>query len=110
MFLCCYAELDLPAEQAELALLDGPSSWLPAMTDGAVERAEPMLADVGVGPRGLRVTNRVAVRLGEPLRFPSRLSMPMTWEPGGWLLPRLEPSHPVAVAGAAARINTSTRR
>jgi hypothetical protein len=90
MFLRYFAELNLPAAQAKARLLDSPSRWLPAMVDGAVERAEPLLAEVGVGPAGLRVTRRVAVRLGEPVEFPSRLSLPMTWEPGGRLLPRLD--------------------
>jgi hypothetical protein len=41
------------------------------------------------GHARLPVTRRVAVRLGEPVQFPSRLSLPMIWEPGGWLLPKL---------------------
>jgi hypothetical protein len=90
MFLRYYVELDLPAAQAEAALLDSPSSWLPALADGAVKRAEPLLAKVGAGQGGLRVTRRVAVRLGQPVQFPSKLSVPMTWEPGGWLLPKLD--------------------
>lgn len=90
MFLRYFVELNLPAEQAKARLLDSPSRWLPAMADGALKRAEPLLAEVGVGPAGLRVTRRVVVRLGEPVEFPSRLSVPMTWEPGGRLLPRLD--------------------
>jgi hypothetical protein len=89
-FLRYYVELNLPAAQAKAALLDSPSSWLPALADGALERAKPLLAEVGVGPARLRVTKRVAVRLGEPVEFPSRLSLPMTWEPNGWLLPNLQ--------------------
>ena len=89
MFLRYYVELDLPAEQAEAALLDVPSSWLPALADSAVERAEPLLAEVGIGPPSLRVSRRVTVRVGQPVRFPSKVSIPMTWEPDGWLLPQL---------------------
>jgi hypothetical protein len=90
MFLRYYVELDLPAARVRAALLDSPSSWLPALADGAAERAEPLLAEVGVGPTGLRVTKRVVVRIGEPVEFPSKLSLPMTWQPGGWLLPSLD--------------------
>jgi len=90
MFLRYYVELDLPTAQVEAALLDSPSSWLPALADGAIERAEPLFAEVGVGPAGLRVSKRVVVRLGEPVKFPSRLSFPMSWEPGGSLLPKLD--------------------
>jgi hypothetical protein len=90
MFLRYYVELDRPAGQVESALLDAPSTWLPALADGAAERAEPLLAEVGVGPAGLHIAKRVIVRLGQPVQFPSRLSLPMTWEPGGRLLPRLD--------------------
>jgi hypothetical protein len=90
MFLRYYVELDLPTEQVEAVLLDGPSTWLPALADGAVERAAPLLAEIGVGPGGLPVAKRVTVRLGHPVRFPSKLSLPMSWEPGGRLLPRLD--------------------
>jgi hypothetical protein len=78
MFLRYYVELDLPTERVEPALLESPSSWLPALVDGAVERAEPLLAEVGVGSNGLRVAKRVVVRLGQPIKFPSKLSLPMT--------------------------------
>lgn len=90
MFLRYFVELNLPVAQVRAALLDSPASWLPAMVDGALERADPLLAEVGIGPAALRVTRRVVVRLGEPVEFPSRLSIPMTWEPGARLLPRLE--------------------
>jgi hypothetical protein len=90
MFLRYYVELDLPTGQVQSALLDSPSSWLPVLADGAAERAEPLLAEVGLGPSNLRVTKRVTVQLGQPIQFPSKLSLPMTWEPGGRLLPRLE--------------------
>jgi hypothetical protein len=90
MFLRYFVELDLPAAQAETALLDSPAAWLPALADGAVERAEPLLAQVGVGQGSLRVARRVTVRLGHPLMFPSKLSLPMSREPSGWLLPKLD--------------------
>jgi hypothetical protein len=90
MFLRYFVELDLPAAQAEAALLDSPSAWLPALADGAIERAEALLAEVGVGQGSLRVAKRVTVRLGRPVRFPSKLALPMSWEPRGWLLPRLD--------------------
>jgi hypothetical protein len=90
MFLRYYVELDLPIEQARAALLDSPSSWLPALADGAVQRAEPLLTEVGVAQGGLRVAKPVSVRLGQPVQFPSKLSLPMTWEPGGWLLSKLD--------------------
>src|SRR6266487_3850370 len=64
MFLRYFVELDLPVAQAEAALLDSPSTWLPALADSAVEGAEPLLAEVGIGQGSLRVAKRVTVRLG----------------------------------------------
>ena len=101
MFLRYYVELDLPTEQVEAALLESPATWLPALADGAVERAEPLFAEVGVGPNGLRVARRVVVRLGQPVKFPSKLSLPMSWEPGGRLLPKLDAELEVASLGKA---------
>lgn len=99
MFLRYYVELDRPTEQVRAALLDAPSSWLPALADVAVQHAEPLLAEVGVGHGGMRVAKRVAVRLGQPVQFPSKLSLPMTWEPGGWLLPKLDGELELAALG-----------
>jgi hypothetical protein len=90
MFLRYYVELDLPAAQVESALLDAPATWLPALADGAAERADPLFAEVGVGPSVLRLTKRVNVQFGPVVQFPSKVSLPMTWEPGGRLLPRLD--------------------
>jgi hypothetical protein len=90
MFLRYYVELDLPTEQVQTALLDNPGNWLPALADSAAERAEPLLAQVGVGPPNLRVAKHVTVRLGQPIQFPSKLALPMSWEPDGHLLPRLD--------------------
>jgi hypothetical protein len=90
MFLRYYVELDLPAEQVQAALLDDPSTWLPTLAEHAAKRAEPLFAEVGIGPTGMRLTRPVTVHLGTPVHFPSKLALPMTWEPGGWLLPRLD--------------------
>lgn len=99
MFLRYYVELDLRSEQVRSALLDSPSTWLPALADTAAERAEPLLAEVGVGPSSLRITKQMTVRLGQPVQFPSKLALPMTWEPGGRLLPRLDGELEVGTLG-----------
>jgi hypothetical protein len=92
MFLRYYVELDLPTPQAQTLLLDAPITWLPALADQAIQHAEPLLAETGiiVGPPHLHLTRHVTVHLGHPIQFPSKLSLPMTWEPHGWLLPRLD--------------------
>jgi hypothetical protein len=62
------------------------------MAGAAQERGDGLLTEVGVGPLGTRLRRRVQVELGEPVRFPSMTSLPLTWEPAGLegLLPRLD--------------------
>jgi hypothetical protein len=92
MFVRYYMELPLPASQVERALLDSPAEWLSAMAGAAQERGDSLLTEVGVGPVGTRLRRRVAIQLGEPVRFPSMTSLPLVWEPVGLegLLPRLD--------------------
>jgi hypothetical protein len=92
MFVRYYLELPLPAGQVEEALLGSPTGWLSAMAGEAQRRGDGLLTEVGVGPLGARLGRRVTVQLGEPVRFPSMTSLPLTWEPVGLegLLPRLD--------------------
>jgi hypothetical protein len=92
MFVRYFVELPLPAAQVERALLASPAEWLSAMAGAAQERGDGLLTEVGVGPLGTRLRRRVKVELGEPVRFPSMTSLPLTWEPAGLegLLPRLD--------------------
>ena len=39
--------------------------------------------EVGVGSLEAGLRRRVSIRLGEPVRFPSMTSVPLTWEPVG---------------------------
>jgi hypothetical protein len=92
MFVRYYLELPLPAGQAEEALLGSSAGWLSAVAGEAQRRGDDLLAEVGVGPLGTRLRRRVTIRLGDPVRFPSMTSLPLTWEPVELegLLPRLE--------------------
>jgi hypothetical protein len=94
MFVRYFVELPLPAAQVERALLDHPPGWLAEMAGVAQQRGDDLLTEVGVGvgPLGTRLGRRVAVQLGEPVRFPSTTSLALTWEPIGLegLLPRLD--------------------
>jgi hypothetical protein len=92
MFVRYYVELVLPAGQVEQALLGAPAGWLSALAGQAQQRGDGLLTEVGVGPLGARLGRRVRVQPGEPVRFPSMTSLPLTWEPVGMegLLPRLE--------------------
>jgi hypothetical protein len=92
MFVRYYLELPLPASQVEHAMLDSPAGWLSTVAGEAQRRGDHLLAEVGVGPLGPRLGRRVAIELGQPVRFPSMTSLPLTWEPVGMegLLPRLD--------------------
>jgi hypothetical protein len=92
MFIRYYVELPLPAEQVEHALLDSPAEWLSTVAGKAQRCGDDLLSEVGVGPLGPRLGRRVTIQVGQPVRFPSMTSLPLTWEPVGLegLLPRLD--------------------
>jgi hypothetical protein len=91
MFVRYYLELPIPPARVEQALLGSPE-WLSELAGEAQRRGDVLLAEVGVGPLGLRLGRRVVVQLGAPVAFPSMTSLPMTWEPLGMdgLFPRLD--------------------
>jgi hypothetical protein len=92
MFARYFIEVPLPADHVERTLLDSPPGWLSAIAGAAQERGDGLLVEVGVGPMEAGLRRRVSLRLGEPVRFPSMTSVPLTWEPVGLagLLPRLD--------------------
>ena len=92
MFLRYYIELPLPVSVVEQALVGSPARGLSAVAGEAQARGDGLLGEVGVGPLGVRLRRQVRIRLGEPVRFPSMTSLPLTWEPVGLegLLPRLD--------------------
>jgi hypothetical protein len=103
MFIRYYLELPLPAGAAEKALLDTPAGWLSSMAGAAQRRGHDLLTEVGVGPLGARLRRPVSIQLGEPVRFPSMRSLPLTWEPVGLegLLPRLDATLELGAIGEA---------
>lgn len=92
MFVRYYLELPLAAGQVEHVLLDAPADWLSTVAGEAQRRGDELLTEVGVGPLGPRLGRRVAIQLGQPVRFASMTSLPLRWEPVGLegVLPRLE--------------------
>jgi hypothetical protein len=92
MFIRYYIELPLPAAVVEQALVGSPAGWLSAVAGEAQRRGDGLLGEVGVGPLGVRLRRQVRICLGEPVRFPSMTSLPLTWEPVGLegVLPRLD--------------------
>jgi hypothetical protein len=92
MFIRYFIEIPRPMADVEAELLESPSSWSAAPARDAEARGEDLLADVGFGPPSIRVAKRVELQFGEPVRFPSKTILPMSWKPAGLesLLPRLE--------------------
>jgi hypothetical protein len=92
MFIRYYLELPLPASRVEHAMLDSPADWLSMVAGEAQRRGDHLLTQVGVGPMGPRLGRRVTIHVGQPVRFPSMTSVPLTWEPVGLdgVLPRLD--------------------
>jgi hypothetical protein len=92
MFIRYYLELPLPASRVEHAMLGSPADWLSMVAGEAQRRGDHLLTQVGVGPMGPRLGRRVTIHVGQPVRFPSMTSVPLTWEPVGLdgVLPRLD--------------------
>jgi hypothetical protein len=92
MFVRYYVEVPLPARQVEHAMLDSPADWLSTVAGEAQRRGDHLLSEIGVGPLGPRLGRRVTIQVGQPVRFPSMTSLPLTWEPVGLegMLPRLD--------------------
>jgi hypothetical protein len=92
MFVRHYMELPLPAEQVEQTMLDSPAEWLSTVAGEAQERGDHLLSEVGVGPLGPRLGRRITIQVGQPVRFPSMTSLPLSWQPVGLegMLPRLD--------------------
>jgi hypothetical protein len=92
MFLRYFIEIPRPMAEVEAELLESPGSWSAAPARDAETRGEELLAEVGFGPPGARIGKRVELQFAEPVRFPSKTILPMSWKPAGLesLFPRLE--------------------
>ncbi len=111
MFIRYYIELPIPADRVEQAICASPASWIPGLADEANAHGERLLAEVGLGDR-VRLTRRVVVDLGRPMRFPSRIVVPLRWRPAaeGGLLPPLDADIEVApLAPESTQLSMSAR-
>lgn len=111
MFIRYFIELVLPAGRVEQMMCDSPASWIPGLAHEANARGERLLAEVGLGDR-VRLTRRVVVDLGEPMRFPSSIVIPLRWRPAtaGGLLPALDADIEVApLAPESTQLSMSAR-
>ena len=111
MFIRYFIELPLPADRVERVMCASPTSWIPGLADEANARGERLLAEVGLGDR-VRLTRRVIVDVGQPMRFPSRTVLPLRWQPAaaGGLLPALDADIEVApLAPESTQLSMSAR-
>jgi hypothetical protein len=111
MFIRYFVELPLPADMVEQAMEASPAPWIPGLADEANARGERLLAEVGLGDR-VRLTRRVVVDLGEPIRLPSKIVIPLRWRPAtaGGLLPSLDADIEVApLARESTQLSMSAR-
>lgn len=101
MFVRYFAELPYPLAPVEAALLRSPSEWIPGVAEHAEDIGEHLLAEVGFG-QGTRMARKVVIELKDPIRFPSRTVLPMSWHAADHeaLYPKLEADIEVASLGS----------
>jgi hypothetical protein len=81
VFARSHVELQLPFPAAEEAMLRAPGEWIPGLVNSAEHMGEALLAEFGFETGGRRVATPIEVDIGPPIRFESRLVLPMTWTP-----------------------------
>ena len=103
MFMRYYVELPAPVAAIEAALVQDPAAWLPGLADDARRHGTRLLAEAGFRMPVGAVTRGVVVTVGRAVRFPSKLAMPISWEPSGAepLLPDLDADLEVGPLGPA---------
>jgi hypothetical protein len=93
MFLRYYVDLDVPFEDAEASLLEGPHPWVPGLFRDAEERGHALLAEVGFAvDDSRRIDRQVRITLGTPYRSGSTTRVPLVWRATnkGRLFPQLD--------------------
>ncbi|MEX0991259.1 MAG: hypothetical protein WD004_03190 [Actinomycetota bacterium] len=78
MFARYFLELPLSTTVVEDALLAQPGGWVPGLVEDVEQRGEALLGEVGLTASG-RLQKRVVIEFRDPIRFPSRTVLPMTW-------------------------------
>ena len=112
MFVRYFTELALPADRVAEALSRSPGEWVPELAREAAGTGEELLTTVGIGSNHHRVARRVALEIGEPIRYESKTAVPMVWRPSGFagLLPELSADVEVAALGPArSQLSISAR-
>lgn len=74
-----YLEIPMSLKTAERLLLHSPEDWVTGVARDANARGERLLTEAGFGPPGRRVAKKVEMKIGEPMRFPSKTVLPLHW-------------------------------
>ena len=83
MLIRYFTDLPCSVAEAERALLASPETWVPHVARDADLGARALLANVGIGPAGVRIEKRVMVEVGEPFRLSSKTLVPLSWHAAG---------------------------
>lgn len=100
VFVHFFAHIARPHDEVERVLLEAPATWLPSVVESAYETGDGVRARVGIGKRG-RLTKKVVVYVGEPLRDARRTVIPIRVEAAGptGLFPQLDADLEIAPVG-----------
>jgi hypothetical protein len=81
MFIRYFVEIPRMKSEVEDDLLASPAEMLLGPARDAEFRGDLILAEIGFGTRPARINNRVNFRVDQPIRFPSRTVLPVSWSP-----------------------------
>ena len=82
MFARYFVELAGDRDRIEQVVLDAPETWLPTLATTANHRGDRLLAEVGFGD-DVRIARTVALTVGDPIRTPSKTTIPLSWSASG---------------------------
>jgi len=101
MFIRYFVEIPAVKADVETVLLESPASILAEPARDADTGGNRLLTEIGFGPAPVRLTRPVKLGFGDPIRFPSKTVLPITWKPTSLegLIPSLEADLEIAELG-----------
>ena len=83
IFIRYYVELPYPRAALEQALLSAPEGLVAGIARFADNRGQQLLADVGFGFDGHRISKNVAIDVGKPVPSATKTWIPISWRATG---------------------------
>jgi hypothetical protein len=92
MFIRYFVEIPRAKTEVEDDLFASPDEMLADPARDARLRGDRLLAEIGWGDPPARIRTRVDLRVGQPIRFPSKTVLPVSWKPASLeaLIPSLD--------------------